>query len=40
VVVKSPPVAAFIVTQAEFLFEFFIVALNHPAMLADSDQAS
>jgi hypothetical protein len=37
--VESPPVAAFIVTQLEFLFEFFVVALNHPAVLADPDQS-
>src|ERR1039457_7476483 len=36
--VKSPPVAAFIMTQPEFLFEFLIVPLNHPAVLADPDQ--
>ena len=39
VVVKSPPVAAFIVTQPEFLFEFLVVALNHPAVLADPNQS-
>src|ERR1035441_5261805 len=36
--VKSPPVAAFIMTHPEFLFEFLVVALDHPAVLADSDQ--
>ena len=36
---KSPPVATFIVGQTEFRFEFFVVALNHPAMFADADQA-
>jgi len=36
--VKSPPVAAFIVTQPEFLFEFLVVAFNYPAVLADRDQ--
>src|SRR5262249_441126 len=38
VVVKSPPVAAFVVSQPEFPFEFLIIALDHPAMLADPDQ--
>jgi hypothetical protein len=36
--VKSSPVAAFIVTQTDFLFEFLVVTLNHPALLADSYQ--
>src|ERR1035441_6027165 len=36
--VKSPPVAAFVMTQPEFLFEFLVVALDHPAVLADPDQ--
>ena len=37
-VVKSPPVAAFILGQTKFRFEFFIIAFNHPAMLADPNQ--
>ena len=32
VMVKSPPAPAFIVAQPQFLFEFFIVALDDPAM--------
>jgi len=39
VVVKAPPVAALIVTQSEFLFEFLVVTLNHPAVFADPDQS-
>jgi len=35
---ETPPVATFIVIQPEFLFEFLVVALNHPAVPADSHQ--
>src|ERR1017187_8570567 len=36
--VKSSPVAAFVMTQPEFLLEFLVVALDHPTVLADPNQ--
>jgi len=38
VMVKSAPTPAFIVSQPQFLFEFFIVAFDDPAMFGQLDQ--
>ena len=35
---KPPPATTFEVPQAEFLFEFFIVAFDDPAVLGDAHQ--
>ena len=35
---KSSPSTAFIVTEAEFLFQFLVVAFNDPSMLGQIDQ--
>jgi hypothetical protein len=37
---KTAPSSSFIVTQSEFLFQFFIVPFNDPAMLGEADQFS
>ena len=37
---KAAPTAAFEVPQAKFLFEFFVVAFNDPALLRQSDQVT
>jgi hypothetical protein len=36
--VKAAPTSSFVVTQPEFLFQFFVVALDDPAMLGQSHQ--
>jgi hypothetical protein len=38
VVVKSAPTPAFLVSQAQFLLEFFIVAFDDPALFGQLDQ--
>src|SRR3954454_11334166 len=35
---KTAPSSAFVVTQAEFLLQFLIIALNNPALFGDSHQ--
>jgi hypothetical protein len=37
--VKSAPASAFKVTQAQFLLQFLIVALNDPAMFRHLDHS-
>jgi hypothetical protein len=36
---KAPPTAALIVTQADFLFEILVIALNSPAHLGLKDHS-
>ena len=36
--VKAAPASSFIVTQPEFLLQFFVVALDDSAMLGQSHQ--
>src|ERR1700730_16633307 len=38
VMVKAAPASAFIVTEAKFLFEVLVIALDAPAHLGDEDQ--
>ena len=38
VMVKAAPAASFIVTQSEFLLQFFIVTLDDPAMFSQAHQ--
>ena len=38
VMVKTAPASSFIVAQSEFLLQFFVVALDDPAMLGQSHQ--
>jgi hypothetical protein len=37
---EAAPAAAFEVAQAEFLFQFFVVAFNDPALFRQSDQVA
>ena len=37
---KTAPSAAFEVTQSEFLFQFFIIAFDDPALFRQSDQVA
>jgi hypothetical protein len=38
VMMKAPPTSAFIVTQPKFLLQFFVIALDDPAVLRHADQ--
>src|ERR1035438_397948 len=40
VMMKAAPAAAFEVTQAKFLFQFLIIAFDHPALFSQSDQVA
>ena len=35
---KSAPASSFIVTQPKFLFQFFVITLDNPAVLCRADQ--
>ena len=37
---KAAPAAAFEMAQSEFLFQFFIIALDDPALFSQSDQVA
>ncbi len=37
-VMKAAPAAAFEVAQAEFLFQFLVIAFDDPALFRQSDQ--
>ncbi len=38
--VKSAPASSFLMTEPEFLLEFFVVALDDPTMLGQAHQVS